>query len=260
MQPSVKYTIFFAAVVCFACSILVSTAAVVLKDKQDINKVIDQQMKVLTVSGLVKQGESVPAAEVTRLFEENLEPVLIDMDTGDVVTGQDPVAYDQRKASRDPARSRVAEPNPAKVRRVPEVGKIYLKKGAEGVEAIILPVEGMGLWSTLYGYVALSGDTETIKGLIFYEHGETPGLGGEVDNPNWKALWPGRKPFDEDGDVVIKVNKGSAGPVETDPHRVDGLAGATLTANGVTHLLHYWLGDRGFGPYLDKVRAERGNS
>lgn len=260
MQPSVRYTIIFAALVCFVCSILVSTAAVTLKDKQDINKLIDQRTKVLTVSGLVQPGESIPADEVNRLFEENLEALLVSMESGDQVTDQDPETYDQRKASKNPSTSSLADPNAAKVRRMPTVGKIYLRKSGGEIESIILPIEGMGLWSTLYGYVALSADTETITGLIFYEHGETPGLGGEVDNPRWKALWPGRKPFDENGKVVIKVNKGAAGPPDQDPHHVDGLAGATITSNGVTHLIQYWLGDQGFGPFLKQYRAERGIS
>jgi len=100
-------------------------------------------------------------------------------------------------------------------------------------------------------------DTTTIRGLTFYAHGETPGLGGEVDNPRWKALWPGRKAFDENWKPDIRVIKGQAGSPETDPHHVDGLSGATLTSRGVTNLLLFWLGDQGFGPYLQQFRQQR---
>jgi Na+-transporting NADH:ubiquinone oxidoreductase subunit C len=117
----------------------------------------------------------------------------------------------------------------------------------------------MGLWSTLYGYLALEPDARTIQGLTFYKHGETPGLGGEVDNPRWKALWPGRLASDEDGTPKIAVVKGRAGSVSEDPYHVDGLSGATITSNGVTNLMHFWLGKNGFGPYLDKQRAQGGS-
>jgi Na+-transporting NADH:ubiquinone oxidoreductase subunit C len=123
---------------------------------------------------------------------------------------------------------------------------------------VVIPVEGKGLWSTLYGFLALDKDVNTIKGLTFYQHAETPGLGGEVDNPKWKALWPGRKAFGDDGQPKIAVIKGQAGPVAEDPYQVDGLSGATITARGVSHLVQFWLGTNGFGPYLKQFK-ERGS-
>ena len=106
--------------------------------------------------------------------------------------------------------------------------------------------------------MALEGDLRTIRGLTFYEHKETPGLGGEVDNPRWKALWNGRLAFDDALAPVIQVVKGPAGSVADAPHSVDGLSGATITSRGVTTLLQFWLGPEGFGPYLTRLRAERG--
>ena len=138
---------------------------------------------------------------------------------------------------------------------------VYLLKKDGKVQKFILPIEGKGLWSTLYGFIALGPDTNLIEGITFYQHGETPGLGGEVDNPSWKAKWPGRLAFgpagapEKWGAPRIKVIKGAAGPVDKAPHKVDGLAGATITANGVTHLLNLWLGENGFGPYLEKQRS-----
>ena len=128
---------------------------------------------------------------------------------------------------------------------------------AEELEMVVIPVEGYGLWSTLYGFLALDKDTRTVRGLAYYEHGETPGLGGEVENPRWVALWPGRKVFDENGNVAIRVIKGAAGPPESDPYRVDGLSGATITSRGVTNMLAFWLGDDAYGPFLDQFRSAR---
>jgi Na+-transporting NADH:ubiquinone oxidoreductase subunit C len=134
---------------------------------------------------------------------------------------------------------------------------IYERVDGDDVVLLILPIEGKGLWSTLYGFLALAPDTKTIEGLTFYEHGETPGLGGEIDNPRWKGLWKDRVAFDDEGNPEIEVIKGAAGPPDTDPHRVDGLSGATLTGRGVTHLIQFWLSNDGYGPFLEKFRAER---
>jgi Na+-transporting NADH:ubiquinone oxidoreductase subunit C len=142
------------------------------------------------------------------------------------------------------------------VQRIPNEALVYLLRSDGAVDAIILPVEGQGLWSTLYGYLALAPDTRTVRNIIFYQHGETPGLGGEVDNPRWKALWKGRLAFDEGWNPKIAVIKGRAGPPEEDPHRIDGLSGATLTSNGVTNLVQFWLGEHGFGPYLEATRRD----
>ena len=121
-------------------------------------------------------------------------------------------------------------------------------------KAVIVPISGQGLWSTLYGYIALAADTQTVVGITFYEHKETPGLGGEVDNPRWKRLWKGRKVYDGRGRPLINVKKGVAGPPETDPYNVDGLSGATITSRGVGNLVRFWLGEDGFGPYLTAAR------
>lgn len=119
-------------------------------------------------------------------------------------------------------------------------------------EAIVLEVEGQGLWSTMYGYLALESDTTTIRGLSFYQHGETPGLGGEIDNPRWLARWVGRRVFDDGGAIRIAVVKGAAPPATKAPFEVDGISGATITSRGVTDMLQFWLGPSGYGPYLEK--------
>ena len=123
------------------------------------------------------------------------------------------------------------------------------------VDAVVIPVEGYGLWGTLYGYLALEHDGNTIRGITYYDHKETPGLGGEVDNPKWKALWPGRKAY-ENGEPAIKVIKGLAGSVEEAPHHIDGMSGATITSNGITHMMDFWLGENGYGPFLKKFREQ----
>lgn len=258
------YTFAFAALICVVCSFVVSTSAVTLKERQDRNKLIDKQKKVLQVTGLIEPGQAVPDTEVTRLFEERIEPHLIDLETGnefsadDLPAGIDAKTYDVKEAVNDNALSEPAPSNLAGVPRVPKYGLVYFVKGDGGaVEQIVLPVHGKGLWSTMYGFLALDNDTNTVRGITFYEHGETPGLGGEVDNPSWKALWPERQVYDTDGEVALEVVKGQAPPPSEDPYKVDGLSGATITSRGVTNLLAFWMGDNGYRPFLTQFRNER---
>jgi Na+-transporting NADH:ubiquinone oxidoreductase subunit C len=144
----------------------------------------------------------------------------------------------------------------AKISRRENYAVIYLVEGEGGeLDKIILPVHGYGLWSTLYGFVALEADANTVAGLGFYEHAETPGLGGEVDNPRWKALWPGKQVY-KDGTVKIGLVKGSVDPAGANADwEIDGLSGATLTARGVTNLVQFWLGEDGFEPFLENLRT-----
>jgi Na+-transporting NADH:ubiquinone oxidoreductase subunit C len=257
MRHSVAYTILFAAAVCVVCAILVSSSAVTLSDRQQANALLDKRKNVLLAAGIIDASEHVTAAQINERFE-NVKPVAIDLATGAVAPQIDPATFDQQKAKGDPASSRLAPENDAGIKRLPNDAVVYQVTNAQGeVEMLVLPIEGYGLWSTLYGFLALDADTTTIRGLAYYKHGETPGLGGEVDNPAWKALWRGRSAFDENWEPVISVIKGKAGPPNESPHSVDGLSGATMTSRGVTHMMHFWLGEHGFGPYLAKFRESR---
>lgn len=256
-KNSTMYTVIFAAAVCLICGVAVASSAVALRDKQETNKLIDRKSKVLTAAGLLPE-EKIPASAISELYEEKVIPKVVKLSTGEEASDIDPATFDIQKAMKDPAQSAKAPSNPAQVARLPEHSLLYEIQKDGQTETLVLPVEGKGLWSTLYGYLALSADTETIKGLIFYQHGETPGLGGEVDNPRWRSLWEGRKPFNENFEPVIEVIKGAAGPVEEAPHKIDGLSGATITARGVTHLVQFWLGEHGYGPTLARYRASGG--
>ena len=258
MEHSTRHTVIFTTLLCVVFSVVVSTVAVSLHDRQEENKRLDRIKNVLGVAGLAEPGEKLSPDELNARFESGLEAVVIDMVSGQVVEGIDPLSFDQRKASKDPERSRPASANRAKVRRVPNHAVVYLIKDADEVTGFVLPISGYGLWSTLYGYLAIEADLQTVKGITFYSHAETPGLGGEVDNPRWKARWPGRQVFDAKGEPQLRVTKGRAGTVEEDPFQVDGLSGATLTANGVTNMLKFWLGRSGFGTYLAELRKQGG--
>ncbi|CAK3293196.1 Na(+)-translocating NADH-quinone reductase subunit C [Vibrio crassostreae] len=246
-NDSIKKTLFVVIALSLVCSIIVSTAAVVLKPKQQANAVLDQQTKILEVAGIELAG-NIPA-----LYAENIEPRLVDFATGDFVDG-DAAAYDQRKAAKDPAQSikLSAEDDIAKIIRRANTGTVYLVKDGAETSKVIIPVHGNGLWSMMYAFVAVETDGNTVSGITYYEQGETPGLGGEVENPTWRAQFVGKKLFDENHKLAIQVVKGGA--PQGSEHGVDGLSGATLTSVGVQHTFDFWLGDMGFGPFLAKVR------
>ncbi|ARP39035.1 Na+-transporting NADH:ubiquinone oxidoreductase subunit C [Vibrio crassostreae] len=246
-NDSIKKTLFVVIALSLVCSIIVSTAAVVLKPKQQANAVLDQQTKILEVAGIELAG-NIPA-----LYAENIEPRLVDFATGDFVDG-DAAAYDQRKAAKDPAQSikLSAEDDIAKIIRRANTGTVYLVKDGAETSKVIIPVHGNGLWSMMYAFVAVETDGNTVSGITYYEQGETPGLGGEVENPTWRAQFVGKKLFDENHKPAIQVVKGGA--PQGSEHGVDGLSGATLTSVGVQHTFDFWLGDMGFGPFLAKVR------
>ena len=254
MQGSVVYNLVFAAIVCVVCAVFVSSSAVSLHDRQVANQLLEKQRNVLVAAGLASEEESLSSEDVAARFGP-IRQVVIDLRTGAEVDGADPAAFDQRAEAAGSETGRVAPENNAGLNRLPKRALVYELRNEDGLDLLVLPVEGLGLWSTLYGFLALDADLETIRGLTFYQHLETPGLGGEVDNPRWKALWPGRKAF-VGAEPRIEVIRGRAGPPDTDPHRVDGISGATMTGRGVTNLLRFWLGDEGFRPYLERLGKE----
>ena len=250
-NDSVKKTLSVALALCLVCSVLVSGAAVILKPMQDQNKALYKKKNILEIAGLMQEGKS-----IDELFSQ-IETRVIDMATGEYVSDIDAVEYDQRKASNDPKQNiqLKVEDDIAGIKRRAKYTSVYLVKDGEDVKSLILPVHGYGLWSTLYGFLALEPDTKTVVGLGFYEHAETPGLGGEVDNPQWRKKWIGKQVYNDAGDVIIKVIKGHVEDSTPDASsKVDGLSGATLTSRGVENMLHYWLGKQGYTKYLTNIR------
>lgn len=250
-NDSPKKTLIVAVALCLVCSVVVSSAAVLLRPLQLENAALERKRNIVEVAGLLDSDGDVEAAF------ERVEARVVDLETGEFAEGIDPDRYDQRKAAKDPARSSALPRGEdiAGIGRRARYATVYLVREGDAIRQVILPVHGYGLWSTLYGFLALDEDLRTVAGLRFYDHAETPGLGGEVDNPSWRAKWDGKVAFDESGNPIIEVIKGSVD--QTRPgaeHRVDGLAGATLTTRGVDNLLKFWLGENGFGPFLARMR------
>lgn len=250
-NDSISKTFFVIISVCLVCSVIVSTAAVQLRPKQIENKLLDTQRNILIVAGMDSSGNA------KEIFEKHIVTRYVELDSGEYVDV--PESYDYRKAMKESATSiRLASSEDvASIRTRANVAPVYLayKDGIESgeISSIILPIHGYGLWSTMHAFVALETDGQTISAVNFYEHGETPGLGGEISNPRWIAQFPGKKVTDDTGSPAINIVKpGNANP--DSPYEVDGLSGATLTANGVQHTYTFWMGEKGFGPFLSKLR------
>ena len=251
-KETTSKTITVALVLCIVCSLVVSSAAVLLKDKQNVNKRLDRYSNILSAAGLLNGTE-----RIEEQFNELVTSRVVDLETGRFTDAVDVNTFDQLRSSKDSALSIElgGDNDLAKISRRENYATVYLVENDSGLQKIILPVRGYGLWSTLHGFLALESDTNTVAGLGFFEHGETPGLGGEVDNPKWKALWHGKKIF-QDGKVELSVVKGTVEPGSAGAeYKIDGLAGATLTSRGVTNLVHFWLGEQGFQKFLGNLRS-----
>lgn len=247
-KDSFGRTLIFVLITCLVCSVIVAGAAVGLKPLQVANKALDKQTKILEASGLLELAGS----DITGTYEKRVEAKLLDLKTGQFVKG-DVNTFDQRLAALDSNSSIKPVNDIAKINRRANQTLVYLVKDDAGkVDTVILEMRGSGLWSMMYAFVGLKADLNTVKSVIYYDQGETPGLGGEIENPKWKAQWTGKQLFDSKGNIAIKVVKGGA--KAGDIHGVDALSGATLTGQGVENTFTFWLGEEGFGPFIANYR------
>ncbi|WP_201577720.1 MULTISPECIES: Na(+)-translocating NADH-quinone reductase subunit C [Psychrobacter] len=257
-------TISVALTLCLVCSVLVSAAAVGLKPAQVENARLDRNKNILVAAGMY-DAESDTADDVTERFKD-FEVKIIDLNKGNYVEDDalkaagipDRNDYDASQATKNKALSDdLGDNDPASIGRKPKYAKVYVKEDNAGKpEMVVLPIQGYGLWGTIYGFLTLESDMNTIKGISFYEHKETPGLGARIEEPKWRAMWSGIHSYDENGDVATGVTK-AGNPKD---NWVDGISGATLTSRGVSNMIQFWLGEQGYKPYLDLLREQNGQT
>lgn len=248
------YTVLVLALV---CSALVAGATVGLRPLQDVNRQLDRKRNILRAAGIYERDSRV---------EEQFRAIrtrVVDLATGEFVPESqiNPVTFDQKKAALDQKKGKTlrSEDDLAGLSRVERYGVVYLVEKGQRIDQVILPVRGKGVWSTMYAYVALDGDLNTIRGISFYEHGETPGLGGEIENKRWQAGWEGKRIYGPNQTVALRVVKGRASekPAEA-AYQIDGLSGATMTSSGVSNLMRFWFGNHGYQPFLRRMRQQGG--
>lgn len=247
-------TLTVALVLCLVCSVLVSAVAVGLKPAQVENQLLDRNKNILVAAGLFDPAKDTNQ-DVEKRFAD-FEVKLVDLEKGEYASEEDLAqagitdvnAYDANQASKNAALSiDLGNDDPASIGAVPKFAKVYVKNDANGnPELMVLPVHGYGLWGTIYGFLTLESDLNTIKGISWYEHKETPGLGARIEEKEQRDKWKGVNAYDEKGEVVVGMGKGQV---------IDGISGATLTTKGVHNLIQFWLGERGYKPFLDNLRG-----
>jgi Na+-transporting NADH:ubiquinone oxidoreductase subunit C len=255
-RESVARTLLVAGGVALFCSLLVSSAVYWLRPIQRAYETIDRNRAILVAAGLIAADATLTDGEIVRQFLR-FDVQLVDLDRGEVAAEDDVAArqYDYASAASDLARSRetAAGKDAIGLGRRPLLMPVYVLRDGPIVERIVFPVFGRGMWSTIHAYVGLEGDFFTVAGVDFFDHGETPGIGDRIENPNWTASWRGKRLLDQRGDRLLRIggsDNGSRGE-----ESVDAITGATVTVTAVDRIVGYWFGADGYGPFLSTLRA-----
>ena len=239
-----------AVLVAFVCAVVVSATSVTLKPLQDAHLAAERAARMEAML------DTLP--EMRGLMEEAgvtaLETRMIDLSDGSFAPEIDPEGFDANTAAEDPEISIAIPPEAdiAGLKRRENHAPVYLLERDGELMLLVLPMRATGYQSTITAMLALEPDLRTIAALTITGQGETPGLGARIADPDWAALWPGKEIANEDGEIVIEVVRGTA----TGPYQVDGISGATRSSNAVGAMLNFWLGDLGYGPFLDRLESE----
>ncbi len=236
--------------VALVSALVVSTASVLLKPIQDANIAAEQAARMEAMLDQLPGMRDL----MMETGVDALETRMVDLATGAFLPGTDAAGFDMLAAAQDPETSvaLTTEQDLASIKRRPTMAPVYLLQKDGDLMLLVLPVHGTGYASTIRAMLALEADLQTVAALTVLEQGETPGLGARIMEPDWQAQWPGTLALAEDGTPVVEVVKGGA----TEAWQVDGLTGATRTSNAIQFLLQFWLGPDGYGPMLDRLRAE----
>ena len=255
-KPQVAFLI--VVVVALVCSVLVSLSAIGLRPIQERNALIERSRHIVELSGLVEPGQPLSGEEILAVIEQ-MDVRVVDIDNGLFDDSIDPEEFNPRAAVLDEKTSVRIPPDQdlAQLGRRSRYEIVYLVWEADEIKRVILPIVGEGMWSTLYGYIALENDLNTIGAATFYEQAETAGLGDKITDPDWLATWQGRALFGSSGRFQFRVAPGPVDPASAAAaHEVDAISGASVTGSAVTRLVQYWFGPNGYAPFLDNLRNE----
>lgn len=242
----------FAAIVCLVCSLVVSAAAVSLRSIQEKNALNEKRINILVAAGLAETGEKLSTQEIDKRYAQVI-PVVVDLQTGNLDASEDAQTYDMYAAAQDAQQGRALSEDPASIKRIAHKGSAYLLVEDGAIKRVIVPIQGYGLWSTMYGFTALdvNGKDAVISALTFYRQAETAGLGSEITNPVWQQKWHGKLPYDANGNPQLKVPKRAAAGSD---HEIDSISGATLTSRGVESMMNFWLGEQGYRSFIRQIQ------
>lgn len=258
-RESLSHTFAMAIGVALACSLLVSGAVQYFRPMQLAYAALDRNRVIVQAGGLLPANESSSDREIASAFR-NIDARLVDLRTGEFSTVADPLVYNQIEAALDETSS---SPIPeefdlAKLGRRAHFAPVYIRRENDRPVRVVLPIYGQGMWSMISGYLALGSDLNTIETLHIFEHGETPGIGDRIEDPEWLGKWSGKRVFDQQGLPRIGLADGIVDPTSPEAiHAVDAISGATVTADAVSRMVRFWMGPDGFGPFLSKLREQQ---
>ena len=249
-KDSMLGTMLFTVVLCLLCSFMITGTAEVLKERKLAKKRDELKRYVLVAANIDISGDN----DFRDIFESSVTPMLVDLDTGEAVTNDAVMDFDDRMAAINPETSRKPKKDSAKIKRRADKARVFKVYNAQReLVSVVVPVHGKGLWSIIYGFIAVKPDLNTIENVVFYEHGETPGIADFVSAPEWISKWHGKEVFNDDGKIALRILKGNA--KEGDVHGIDGVSGATKTARGIQRAVTFWFGKEGYQAFFDKLKA-----
>lgn len=235
MQQSNSYIIIFSVVLTVVCGLLLSGSSQLLGPKQREAIALDTKKQIL---GAVMSGDEIAAMspeEITAYYENTIASTVVNIE-GEEVTEVEGTAISAETVDIGSNYKRAPEDRLYPV-------FIYHEEGnPDNVTAYILPLYGAGLWNAIWGYLALQSDLNTIEGVTFSHAGETPGLGARITEEGVQQRYQGKEIWGDNGELAsVNMEKGEGRNYSNDPHKVDGLSGATITAVGVNNMLRNYL-------------------
>lgn len=237
---STKYIYTFALIMTVVVAFMLAGSKVALGPIAATNEDIFNKRQIMEAIAVPLQEAGKDAAalsdeEVLTFFEEQVKQGVMSAD-GSMVDGKKAIEVDM-----------------AQERKKPENERMYpvYEVNIDSDKFYIFSVRGSGLWDAIWGNIALKSDMNTVAGVSFDHAGETPGLGAEIkDNNKWKSQFVGKKIYKGDEFVSVNVRKGGA-RLDNIDYEVDGLSGATVTADGVTDMLYDGL--KAYKPYMEEA-------
>lgn len=242
--------LFMMSAIAIVCAVLVSSTAIWLQPRHAAHQAAK---RAASMSSLI---DSIPALAslVMSSSADVLETRLVDLDSGCLVEDGDVETFDARLAETDPEQSRALTSDDGDtgilLKRRTHLERVHLLYDKAILQLVILPVHGPGYQSTVYAWLVLDGDLDTIVALNVHEHGDTPGIGSRVEDPLWQQQWTDKRLLDDQGNLAIRVTRSDASSF----NEVDVVTGATRTSVGVGDMVRFWTGPLGFGPFLDQLR------
>lgn len=220
MRQSNLYIVLYAVGLTVVCGAALAFASISLKDRQDANVALEEKTNILSTVMTVEEG-----ANVEEIYSKRIRAFVIDYQ-GNVKEGMTPkqvvVAAEYKKKPEE---------------RLLPVYEVISEADPNKVESVVLPVYGYGLWNNIFGFVALKEDFSTIRGVSFGHVGETPGLGARISSAEIQDRYKDKTVFDNGQLLSVVMQKGEGLDYSAEPHKVDGMSGATLTAKGVNNML-----------------------